>query len=86
MTDLGTGREAAIERVKAKSDFRTHLATYIVVNALLVTIWAVTGAGYFWPIWPLAGWGVGLALNAWIAYFRHPITEDDIQREMDRSF
>lgn len=25
---------------------------------LLLVIWAVTGAGYFWPIWPILGWGM----------------------------
>jgi hypothetical protein len=32
--------------------------TYLVVSALLVAIWALTGAGYFWPIWPILGWGI----------------------------
>ena len=27
---------------------------------MLIVIWATTGAGYFWPIWPILGWGVGL--------------------------
>jgi hypothetical protein len=30
------------------------------VMVLLVVIWAVTGAGYFWPVWPMLGWGIGL--------------------------
>jgi hypothetical protein len=25
---------------------------------LMVAIWALTGAGYFWPVWPILGWGV----------------------------
>jgi hypothetical protein len=28
---------------------------------LLVAIWALTGAGYFWPVWPILGWGLCLA-------------------------
>jgi hypothetical protein len=28
------------------------------------------------------GWGIGISLNAWDTYMRHPITEDDVQREM----
>ena len=32
--------------------------------ALLWTIWLVTGAGYPWPIWPMLGWGVGVAGHA----------------------
>lgn len=35
---------------------------YLAVMALLVAIWALTGAGYFWPVWPMLGWGVALAL------------------------
>lgn len=33
-------------------------ATYLAVSALLVAIWALTGAGYFWPVWPILGWGL----------------------------
>ena len=30
--------------------------------ALLVTIWLLTTpGGYFWPVWPMLGWGIGLA-------------------------
>ena len=57
---------------------------YLVVNALLVVIWAFTGAGYFWPIWPMAGWGIGLVLHAYATYVQKPITEQDIQAEMGR--
>ena len=27
---------------------------------LLVVVWALTGMGYFWPIWPIVGWGLGI--------------------------
>jgi signal transduction histidine kinase len=46
-----------------------HAAVFAVVNGLLVAIWAVTGAGYFWPIWPLLGWGAVLALH-WVLALR----------------
>ena len=39
--------------------------------ALLVFIWLTTGADYFWPQWPIAGWGLVLALHAWFARGRH---------------
>ena len=38
-----------------------QLRTYLVVIALLWLIWLVTGAGYPWPIWPMLGWGIGVA-------------------------
>ncbi len=83
MEDVDNRREAAVERLKAKRDFSTHLAVYIIVNAMLVAIWAVSGAGYFWPIWPLLGWGIGVAINAWTVYFQRSITEADIRHEME---
>ncbi len=44
-----------------RDDMRRHLAVYSTVNLLLIVVWAISGAGYFWPVWPLVGWGVGLA-------------------------
>jgi hypothetical protein len=77
-------RRAAIERLGAKRDLSTHLIVYVVVNTALVVIWAVTGGGYFWPVWVLAGWGIGLLLHGWEVYGHRPINEDDIRREMER--
>jgi len=77
-------REAAVERVKAKRDFRRHVVVYIVVNLFLIGIWALSDAGFFWPIFVILGWGVGLLINGWDAYFKKPISEEEIQREIDR--
>lgn len=82
--DDEASREAAIKRLEEKRDFRTHVVTYVVVNGFLVGIWAVTGAGYFWPVWPILGWGIGLVLHAWKIYGQRPITESDIEAEMHR--
>ena len=38
-----------------------HVKTYLAVIALLWLIWLVTGAGYPWPVWPMLGWGIGVA-------------------------
>jgi hypothetical protein len=40
--------------------WRTHLVSYLAVIAGLWLIWALTGSGYPWPIWPMLGWGLGL--------------------------
>ena len=40
-----------------RDGFPEHLRSYLQVMALLVAIWALTGAGYFWPVWPMVGWG-----------------------------
>jgi class 3 adenylate cyclase len=44
--------------------FRSHLASWSVVNGFLVGIWAVSGGGHFWPFYPAAGWGIGLCMHA----------------------
>jgi hypothetical protein len=77
-------RKLAVSRLKKKRDFTTHVVIYVAVNAALVVIWAMTGAGFFWPIFPIIGWGIGVGANAWDVYGRKPITEDEIRRETDR--
>jgi hypothetical protein len=77
-------REQALERLKKRRDLGAHLVSYLIINAALWGVWALTGAGYAWPVWVTGGWAIGLALNAWDVYGRRPITETDIRREMDR--
>jgi uncharacterized membrane protein YecN with MAPEG domain len=81
----GTARAQARKRLQAKREFGSNLVAYVVVNAFLVAVWAMTGGGYFWPAWVLAGWGIGIVMHAWDAFFRRPITEADVDREMRRT-
>jgi hypothetical protein len=56
-------RPAARSRA-ARSKQRAHEAhvrAYLVFCAAMVVLWAVTGLGYFWPVWPIMGWGIGVA-------------------------
>jgi hypothetical protein len=85
-------RKMAQSRVAEKKAFFIHLTVYILVNALLVVIWAVTSSysGYRFPwfIFPLAGWGIGLLIHC-LATFVFPKAGSDwerreIQKEMDR--
>jgi Domain of unknown function (DUF1707)/2TM domain len=41
-----------------------HVRAYIGVSIMLIAIWALTGAGYFWPIWPMLGWGIGVVADS----------------------
>jgi len=50
--------EEASKRVKDRKRFYGGLATYLIVNAVLVVIWALSGQGYMWFLWPLGIWGV----------------------------
>ena len=77
--------ERAVQQLKKRRDFRGHVLVYVLVNAFIVVIWAVTDVhGFFWPVFPIGGWGIGLVMNAWDVYWRRGITEEDIQREIGR--
>ena len=53
--------EQAKKRVEVKKGFYAHLTVYILVNIMLVLIWAfASGGGYPWFIFPLGGWGIGI--------------------------
>lgn len=54
----------------AQIGFQAHAATFTIVNLLLIAIWALTGAGTFWPIWPIVGWGAAMSFHAWATYGR----------------
>lgn len=75
----------ARKRVTARRDFGSHLVAYVVVNSFMVFVWAVTGAGYFWPAWVLAPWAAGLLLHAWDVFLRRPVTDADVEAELERS-
>lgn len=77
-------RQAAIVRLHRKRAFLGQVATYVVVNAVLVLIWALGSRGFFWPIFVIGFWGLGLAGQAWAIWFQKPISEADIEREMRR--
>ena len=77
-------RERAVARIKKKREFYAHLIAYVAVNAFLVLIWAtVAGRGFFWPMFPMAGWGIGVFFHGWDVWRAEP-SESDIQREMRR--
>jgi signal transduction histidine kinase len=48
------------------------VSTTVVVG--LVIIWALTGGGYFWPIWPLISLALAVGIPAWVVLvLEHPV-------------
>jgi hypothetical protein len=54
------------------------------VQVFLIVIWLVAGAGFFWPIFPLIGFVIAVAAPGWRLYGQKPITEADVEREIQR--
>ncbi|MFZ0012588.1 MAG: 2TM domain-containing protein [Acidimicrobiia bacterium] len=79
-------RQQAIQRIRARQQFYLHLAFFLAMNVSLVAVWARSGALFFWPIWAMIGWGIGVVSHASHVYgWQWPINEERIQREIDRS-
>ena len=56
---------AGITWRQANRAFIEHARSYVLINLLLVAIWAMTTfGGYFWPMWPMLGWGIALVAHA----------------------
>jgi len=59
------------ETARRRAAFKNSLSSYFLVNAFLIGIWYFTTGGnsrHFWPIWPILGWGLGLAFQYANAY------------------
>ena len=76
-------RERALKHLKDKRDLKAHLLAYVTVNLLLVAIWFTTGSGFFWPIFIILGWGIGLAFNIYDVVSPEP-GPDEVHEEMER--
>ena len=90
MSTIEPRREQAIKRINAKNGFKIHLLVYLIINSISVLSWAVSEAGkplpagFFWPIFLIVGWGVGLVIHGYVVYRGNTYTEEQIQREMKK--
>jgi hypothetical protein len=73
-----------VEQLKKKRAFYGHLLVYALVNTTIIVIWALTsGGGFFWPVFPMLGWGIGVVMNAWDVW-HGDFTDAQVAREMAR--
>ena len=56
------------ELARKRVEFRSHLIVYCVTIGALWIIWFLTGRGYPWPVWPMAGWGIGVVFHYMFDY------------------
>ncbi|RYF67031.1 MAG: 2TM domain-containing protein [Cytophagaceae bacterium] len=81
------------KQAKARVGFRTHLRSYLIINAGLWLIYLVAGlsspyvsfrSSFFpWPLFPMLGWGIGLASH-YVAVYRSPNERNQIEKEYDK--
>lgn len=60
--------ERAEERAHARRDALLLTLTGPLVTAVLLAVWALAGAGYFWPMWPMLGMSIAVLVALWRAF------------------
>jgi hypothetical protein len=56
--------QKARKQVRRERDFYGHLASYLIFMAFFATLNLLTSPGKMWFIFPMLGWGVGIAAHA----------------------
>lgn len=61
-------RRREARRAAARRGLQLHLAGYLAMVIIVVTVWLAVGltagAWYFWPVWPILGAGIGVVGHA----------------------
>lgn len=75
----------AERRVKQKMGFYVHATVFVLVNLGLAVIGIASGRS--WYLWPLAGWGLGLAIHGFVTFallngdgLRERMVRDEVER------
>jgi hypothetical protein len=82
------------EDARERASFKVHLITYILVNIFLWIIWAFvkyviksehvdqdTNSIIPWPLYPLAGWGIGLIFHYMkVFHWKHKWTQKEYEK------
>jgi 2TM domain-containing protein len=52
--------------IAEKRGLQWHIASYIVVNLVAIILWWIlTPDIFFWPLYSLGAWGIGLIAHIW---------------------
>lgn len=78
-------RSEAIKRIEKKREFARNFVIFVLVNAGLWGIWAINGAETddMWPAIVTGIWALFLVFDLF-KIFERPITDQQIQDEIDR--
>ncbi len=68
MADEQDFHKAAKERLDAQAQFKKMMGGFVILWVFMIAIWALSGAGYFWPAWVILGTGIAGVAVGWRAY------------------
>lgn len=55
-------------QVKKRLNFYKNLIAFVIINTALIIINLLTSPEHLWFYWPLLGWGIGLAFQAFSTF------------------
>lgn len=77
-------REREARQILRKRAFLVHATIWAAVNVFLVVIWVLAGGGHPWFLYPMIGWGIGLAAHGASAYLMSNPNDIILEREQKR--
>lgn len=93
LTEEQAIRRQIKKRMEARAELVQHVGWYFGVNLMLVFIWWITGSSFFWPMFPIFFWGLGVAGQGFEYYNkfgggaqrREALIEEEVQRKLEES-
>lgn len=84
---METEKDLELWRIaKKRVSFKRHLGTYLIINGMFWLLWGLADGSsresFPWPVWPMLGWGIGLAFSYLNAYVY--TKGDAVEREYDK--
>lgn len=76
----------AQKKVEEIKGFYGNLASYIIVNTVLMVINLLTSPEYLWFFWPLLGWGIGVAIHGMVVFNCLPFLGKDWEEQKIKEF
>ncbi|MBD2384019.1 2TM domain-containing protein [Cylindrospermum sp. FACHB-282] len=62
------GKKRQMFNAQRRRELKSHVVSFIGVNGFLILLNLFTSPSYFWAIFPLLAWGLGLFLHCMKAY------------------
>ena len=66
---------------RQRSEYRHHLMAYLIIIGALGLINLMTTPGYLWVVWPMIGWGIGIAFHTADTFM---VDDDKLERGAHR--
>jgi len=80
----GTADRLQALRARERAKWYRHLFIYLAVNAFLLFVNLKTSPDELWFVWPLAGWGLGVVLQARRVFFMSDEEAQDAASRIER--